>query len=69
MSRLRMRKTVWQQRWSTYYKLISGQFPTDRKYSAASNGVFHPRGSRQISVQARLLGLLLAEIKDGIWNS
>ena len=33
------------------------------KDPAASNGVFDPRGSRQISMQAWLLGSLLAGIK------
>ena len=32
--------------------------------SAASSGVFDPRGSRQISMQAWLLGSLLAGIKN-----
>ena len=35
------------------------------KDPAASNGVFDPRGSRQISMQAWLLGSLLAGIKKG----
>ena len=34
------------------------------KDPAASNGVFDPRGSRQISMQAWLLGSLLAGIKN-----
>lgn len=34
------------------------------KYPTASCGVFGPRGSRQIYVQARLLGSLLAGIKN-----
>ena len=45
------------------------QFPTptvpvgEIKYPAVSSGVFDPRGSRQISMQAWLLGSLLAGIK------
>ena len=35
------------------------------EYPAASYGAFHPRGSRQIYVQAHLLGSLLTGIKDG----
>ena len=35
------------------------------KYPAACSGVFDPRGSRQISMQAWLLGSLLAGIKNG----
>ena len=38
------------------------QFPRKVEYPAASCGIFHPRGSRQISVQARLLGSLPAGI-------
>lgn len=34
------------------------------QYPAASYGVLNPRGSRQIAVRARLLGSLLAEIKN-----
>lgn len=35
------------------------------KYPAAGNGIFDPRGSRQISMQAWLLGSLFAGIKQG----
>ena len=38
------------------------------KYPAAGYGDFTPRGSRQISVQARLPGLLYTGIKRTIGN-
>ena len=36
------------------------------KAPAASNGGFDPRGSRQISIQAWILGSLLAGIKNAV---
>ncbi|HBA68539.1 MAG TPA: hypothetical protein DCZ40_04185 [Lachnospiraceae bacterium] len=39
------------------------------KNPAASNGVFDPRGSRQISTQAWLLGSLPAGIKNRLYST